>query len=944
MQDVLRKSGNLKANHCMNRIQALTSLGQSLWYDNIQRHLLDNGDLASMIMEGEIKGVTSNPSIFHNAIVRSNDYDTAIMPMALAGWDGEKIFWQLASEDIRRTCDLFLPVYLETKGVDGYVSLEVHPKLAGDRDGTLAQAIQIWEQIKRPNLMIKIPATTAGIQAIKSAIAAGINVNVTLIFSLKRYQEVIEAYLAGLEDWFSIGKKVDPGRGVPISVASFFISRIDTKVDALLPPDSQFLGKIAIACARLAYGKFRKMFSGPRWEELEKKGAYLQRPLWASTSTKNPAYPDTLYIDGLIGLDTINTVPPQTLRAFKDHGNPSSTLSEATSDSNKIIKEIENQGISMDQITRDLEEEGVEAFSSAFSQLIEAINEKRHSIVNSLGPLAMQVQERILNLEKKEFAKRLWNQDPSLWSFIPRDEADIQKRLGWLTLPEKSRTNLEIIQRVSDEIHQAGIQKVLLLGMGGSSLASEVLSQALTNMGSDPDGSKGSKQKSIELAVLDSIDPNQVNEAIAEFPPSKSIYIISSKSGDTIEVNTLLDYFWEIADRKGSQFIAITDPGTVLESIAIARGFRATLLADPTVGGRYSVFSVFGLLSMALLGINLTKVLDSATGMMRECQAEVPAGRNPGLVTGALLGEAALAGRDKVTLVSDEQAAPFGSWLEQLITESSGKEGKGIIVIDEEPIGEPSSYGNDRLFIHLKVDKQQNKIVETLKNTGHPIVEFFIKDIYSLMREFYRWEMATAVACHILEVNPFNQPDVQDTKERTKRKLAIYQSKQEIKLPEPLIEEEGIKVFTSQDIPGSDLHTVLRSFLSLARRNDYIAINAYLPRNPLFKDVLNTFRRKIKEITKCATTLGFGPRFLHSTGQLQKGGPNSCLFIQLTYESQLNLTIPSRENSNNSKISLGQLGLIQAMGDFEALEARGRRIVWLHLPLLETINRIGDFL
>src|SRR5512146_5085 len=299
----------------MNTIEKLIQLGQSLWMDNIQRKLLENGELKAMIDRGDIRGMTSNPTIFNNAIAKTNDYDSALIPLAWAGWDAEKIFWQLAIEDIRAACDLFQPLYEETNGGDGYVSIEVSPNLAHDAEATAAQAEQLWARVRRPNLMVKIPATKEGIPAIRKAISVGVNVNVTLIFSLKRYAEVMDAYLSGLEDHLAAGHSVNH----IASVASFFVSRVDTKIDATLPDGSDLQGKAAIANAKLAYDEFQKTFASHRWENLKVKGARVQRPLWASTSTKNPAYPDTIYVDNLIGPETVNTVPPATLDAFKDH-------------------------------------------------------------------------------------------------------------------------------------------------------------------------------------------------------------------------------------------------------------------------------------------------------------------------------------------------------------------------------------------------------------------------------------------------------------------------------------------------------------------------------------------------------------------------------------------------------------------------------------------------
>ena len=356
-----------------NPITELTKLGQSIWYDNIQRKLLENGELAAMIVRGEIRGVTSNPSIFQNAIAKSNDYDDALIPLAKAGKDAESIFWELAIKDIQDACDIFTPLYKESEGLDGYVSLEVSPYLANDSEGTIQQAAELWKRVNRPNLMIKIPATKAGLPAIRKSIAAGINVNVTLIFSIERYHEVMDAYLSGLEDRILAQESIEEIH----SVASFFISRLDTIIDNQLPENSPLRGKIAVANAKLAYQAFQEVASGVRFGKLQLVRANYQRPLWASTSTKNPAYPDTLYIDELIGPATVNTVPPKTLEAFKDHGKAEATLTANLDDARQAIADLEKASISLAQATQDLEDAGVKAFADAFTGLLETIEERR---------------------------------------------------------------------------------------------------------------------------------------------------------------------------------------------------------------------------------------------------------------------------------------------------------------------------------------------------------------------------------------------------------------------------------------------------------------------------------------------------------------------------------------------------------------------------------------
>lgn len=366
----------------MNTTLQLLEAGQSVWYDNIQRGLLNNGDMAGMIQRGEIRGVTSNPTIFMNAITKSQDYDHSLLPLLDSGKSAEDIFFLLAIEDIQNAADLFLPLYRQSCSGDGYVSLEVNPYLANDTVGTLAQVKELWQRVNRPNLMIKIPATKAGLPAITEAIAAGVNVNVTLIFALKRYAEVMDAYLSGLE------KRVEAGLAIDsiASVASFFVSRVDTNVDRRLQKiienngnAAALLGKAAIANARLAYADFKQVFSTERFQKLKQKGARLQRPLWASTSTKNPDYRDVMYVEELIGPNTVNTMPPHTLVAFLDHGQVHLSLEEDLPAARQTLADLEMLGISMQEVTLQLEQEGVQSFADAFTALLKAIDTRRQT-------------------------------------------------------------------------------------------------------------------------------------------------------------------------------------------------------------------------------------------------------------------------------------------------------------------------------------------------------------------------------------------------------------------------------------------------------------------------------------------------------------------------------------------------------------------------------------
>lgn len=913
-------------------ISSLNSLGQSIWYDNIQRKLIENGELARLIDKGEIRGITSNPSIFHNAIAKTTDYDSFLVPLAWSGKDSESIFWSLAIQDIRDAADLLYPVYLSSNKSDGYVSLEVNPLLANDTENTVSQAKSLWARVARPNLMIKIPATPAGIPAIRETIAEGINVNVTLIFSLSRYGEVMNAYLDGLENRVASGLSIDH----VASVASFFISRLDTKVDSLLKrmieaqPDhaAQFvsiMGKASIANAKLAYSAYEQKFSSERFSSLRMKfSAQIQRPLWASTSTKNPDYPDTLYVDNLIGSDTVNTMPPQTLDAFRDHGIAEPTLTRNLPQAEQYIRELQSCDINLDLVTQELENEGVQSFADAFTALIETIETRRKRAIGQLGQYQAPVARRISRLANENALNRMHAKDPSLWTSDPEGMKEITNRLGWLSSVTNFSPLIPELNAFRDEIRADGFKLILLLGMGGSSLAPEVMALIFSH----------ESDTGPTFSILDSTDPVQVSDAATKFPPERTLYIVSSKSGGTAEVNAMFNYFWSLTGQNGMQFVAITDAGTALEQQAKNLGFRKIFHGDPTVGGRFSALTSFGLVPAALMGFDVERLLSGADRMTRSCAAQIPTEMNPGLALGAVLGQMTLDGRDKLTIVADQALAPFGAWLEQLIAESSGKNGKGIVVVDGEQLKPPVEYGSDRLFVYLRLSGDYDLEVGGLIASGHPVITIDMENLYDLGAELYRWEIATAIACSILGVNAFDQPDVQLSKDITKEKIKQYSQTGRLDEGPPSWIGDQLKVFSPVEIKESSINEILSGFVSKVKENDFIGINAYLPRNPETMAFLADLRIAMGDISGCATTLGFGPRFLHSTGQLHKGGENNGVFLQITVDPSHDLEIPGQS------MTFGTLERAQALGDYEALVSRGRRIIRLHFPSMEKLRSL----
>jgi transaldolase/glucose-6-phosphate isomerase len=899
----------------MSRLAELSALGQAIWLDYIRRHLITSGGLQEMVDAG-VTGVTSNPSIFEKAIAGSSDYDGAIERLAAQGKTVEEIYEDLTVEDIVNACDILRPVYEATSGGDGYVSLEVNPGLARDTQGTVDEAKRLFAAVDRPNLMIKVPATPEGIPAIEMLTAVGVNVNATLIFSAAAYESVAQAYMDGVQSHCKAGG--DPARIG--SVASFFVSRVDTAVDAKLEAlgEKDLLGKIAVANAKVAYARFKELLGGDAWRPLAAKGAMAQRPLWASTGTKNAAYSDILYVDELIGPHTVNTLPPSTLNAFLDHGTPAPTLESGLDEARHALERLDGLGIALDEVTDRLLEEGVNAFAKSFDTLMAVIAEKREQLSAGrdpvrahLGSKAEAVETKLGELALDEVTNRIWAHDHTVWRTEP---ADISNRLGWLETPERMAGNLDSIAAMVAQVRNEGYTHALLLGMGGSSLAPEVIRKSF-----------GVAEGYLDLSVLDSTDPDAVLAHAERLDPAKSLFVVSSKSGTTVEPLSFFKYFHESvaramgADRTGEHFIAITDPGSKLAGMADSLRFRATFLNDPNIGGRYSALSYFGMVPAALVGADPRLLLDRAKTMACSCGGfGCPTMEdNPGARLGVILGTLAAQGTDKLTIFLSPQIQSLGDWVEQLIAESTGKEGRGILPVVGERPGDARVYGPDRLFVHvhLEGDRTHDSHVATLKGAGFPVVVLPIDDAYDLGAQFFLWEMATSVAGHIMGIHPFDQPDVESAKVLAREMVASYRERGKIEDDEPA---------------GAEARS-LRRFLSGGREGDYIAIQAYLPPTPKNSSSLDAIRTWIRDEYRLATTVGYGPRYLHSTGQLHKGDGGNGLFLQLTCENAADAPIPDKAGSPESTISFGVLKASQAIGDRRALSRAGRRVLHFHL-------------
>lgn len=548
--------------------------------------------------------------------------------------------------------------------------------------------------------------------------------------------------------------------------------------------------------------------------------------------------------------------------------------------------------------------------------------------VVDLGRYQERIDAALADLTADRIVARIWAHDHTVWK---PDPAEIANRLGWLRSPERMRDALPAIAALTDAVRTDGYTHALLLGMGGSSLAPEVLRATL-----------GVREGYLDLAVLDSTDPGAVLSHARRLDPATTLFIVSTKSGGTVETFSLFKYFYNTvadrvgADRAGAHFMAITDPGSGLAEVAARYRFRTTFLNDPTIGGRYSALSYFGLAPAALTGADIPTLLDRATAMARRCAPGTGADDNPGAWLGVIIGELAAAGRDKLTLIASSSIAALGTWVEQLIAESTGKEGRGVLPVDGEPLAPPDAYAGDRAFVHIRLDQDtsHDAKVARLGAAGHPLVTLSLGDRYDLGGAFFQWELATAIAGHRLGINPFDQPNVESAKALARQMVEAYQKEGRLPAPAPALQADGIAVVGAAE--GRTPGEALRRFLGRAAPGDggagrsYVALQAYLQPTPQTTDALQRLRRRIQATHRLATTLGYGPRFLHSTGQLHKGDAGRGLFVQITADDTEEAPIPDQAGSPRSSITFGVLKMAQALGDRQALLEAGRQVIRFH--------------
>ncbi len=887
-------------------------LGQSVWIEIPSNDTLRSESVQSLVKEGKIRGLTFEPCSLASTLLVKNKLGSNISAMVFAKWPVEKILNSLSVNMVREATGILRDKFVETSGRDGMVMLQLDPTDTGSVEKLVSKAKTIWTKVNRPNLMIGIQATAAGIEAAEQLLREGINICLSNVLSKDTLNKSLAAHRAAMEQRASVGQSNEMLQfGIQVPVGA-----LDRVTDSALN-GSTSLGICQAAVLVQQAGEFYK---DAEVERLTGNAAVPWKIILDVSPHCGEAVINELYAEAMIERNTVLSAPASYLSTLTERCPSTASLFESA---NHFLNELASSEVTREEKLGIVEVDMNTEYQSAFEAMAGELAAKGDAIRKSLGPIADAIYENYSKIESESMITRIFAKDPTVWTFDTQAYPEIRNRLGWLDSYKTLEKSIAEYQEIAADLKAQGFKKVLLLGMGGSSLAPEVL--ALTFPQAD----------GLKLQIVDSTDPDQVLAAERANPVEETVYIVSSKSGGTAEVRALMDYFYErakatLGDKVGSHFIAITDPGTLLERHATSHSFRHVVLADASIGGRFSALSPFGILPAVLIGVDPQKIIAESTRMAKNCAPSNEVGSNQGAALGVFMGTAALNGKDKLTILTDPEMAAFGSWLEQLIAESSGKDGKGIVPIDLEPELPLEKYAKDRAFVYIETSGTKLSFCEQLVAHGHPLMTIHLSDLHEIFAEFYRWEIAISVACGLLGVNAFDQPNVQDSKTRTVAKINDYKEKGALPSLPVTWERDGMTASFVSEVSGmkeaADLKALIRAFVEQAKAGeDYIAINAYLPRNEGMTDTLQSMRKWIGELNPCATTLGFGPRFQHSTGQLHKGGANNGLFIQLVGNPKEDREIPSEG------MTFSVLEKAQALGDLEALLSRDRRVLRIDL-------------
>ncbi len=938
----------------MNPLIQLRSLGQGVWYSNLLRGLVSSGGLRRMIEEYGVTGASVGTQALERMIRGTSVYDQDIKRLSSRGLTAKAIALELAREDARAGAAALEGIYKSTMASEGIVACPIPGIDQNNAESIVTEALRLRSSINQPNILFIIPATSAGLKAIERLTFEGCGVEASCIFTLDKMDEVFGAYLKGLEKRLSAGMSVKGS----LATASFRLGALDSLIDGLIEQRvgqtaskddkarlKAVLGKGGLAAARLVYGRYAEVFFSGRFSKCRAKGALPMRIVWEDMHVRDQRYHALKYIDGLVMEGTISRMPLQTLLAYREHGRPAQSSIHLTEEAKKTLSELTAFSIDMASAGRTLEDESAQRHAASCRALADAVASRIDAVgapegpvegseTFSLGGFEGAVAKSITSLDDEGFLDRLWSKDASLWKDTAGDRAVIKNSLGWLFVPELMNTVKGFVISFASEVRAAGFTDAVLLGMGGSSLAPIVFSRTIEAEDGYP-----------VLHCLDSTDPDAIAAVGRAIDLEKTLFIVSSKSGSTIEPLSLFEHFyWQVkallGERAGQNFCAITEAGTALDGYGRKYGFRRVFLNPVDIGGRFSALSYFGLVPAAISGIDISRLLGHALVLLSSIQPFMRPSGSPAVRLGAAIGTLALEGRDKLTFILPPALSSFGLWIEQLIAESTGKEGKGIVPITGERPLKPSEYGRDRAFVCIdegERDAKTARFVDSILKAGHPVISLRINDVYETGAELLRWETAVAVAGHIMRLNPFDQPDVELAKKLTVGRLNSGVKKSALVPPGVLFEGEGFRCAIGRSAlslaktrprkNGKDAAGALKGLFSLAVEGDYIGLLAYYsPLDSMMEKRLDRLRSLLSAYSGCPVQFGYGPRYLHSTGQLHKGGPNKGIFLIVCHGSPKDIPIPE------SPFSFSELELSQAFGDMEALDSKGCRVALLYLP------------
>jgi transaldolase/glucose-6-phosphate isomerase len=914
--------------------EVLRRHGQQLWLRGFRRCYSEAAPVADLIRDGVVTGLCVDLDHLEPALLEGAEYAAARRRVAEKEADAATVGAEALLEDAAHAAALL--ARHSASDETQWLAVDLPPAATMSSDDVVDWARRLREAAGHGQVLVRLPGTPKGLEVLENLAAAGYGAYVQNLFSVDQVEATLAAHQRGLR----LARTAGVDLAGAALVAAVQLVRLDVAVDELLRDAiargsverdalETLFGKASVASARVAHAALEKAIRDREWSDLTAAGAPVPRLAWESARNLSPARRDVELMEELVGPNTVSVVTWDGLTALLDHGHPSPRLGRHHEEAREVLTDLGAAGIEIDALAKELQTAATAADREGRARLAPALTDAAalpDRMLIAAGGLGAQLESAIDQAAEQQLADRIWARDAELWATDPDDQRHVRNRLGWLSLPETMLEQALPLAAIAKGRAGGTDQRVALLGMGGSSLGAEAIRTAFAIRDFD---------------VVDTTVPRGVAVVASRVEPERALFLVSSKSGTTVETLALERFFagqLQSLEDPASRFVAVTDPGTPLHELARERGFLRVWLAPPDVGGRYSVLSVFGMLPAALMSVDIVKLLDRSRRMAVDAGPHVPAAQNPAILLGLLMSTAAAAGRNKLTFFTSPRLAGFADWAEQLIAESSGKDGRGIVPVSQEPHGLADAYGDDRIFVQLVMEGEAREpatetLLDELQAAGHPIVRIRLDDAADIGREFFRWEFATAVACAGMGVNAFDEPNVRDAKQRANAALASVSGGDGLPEPAAIVQEESLKII----VPPGDVDAArmvasgggaedwIGAHLRRARPGDYFAILAFLaPETPTWH-ALQGLRALVRDRLGVATTAGWGPRFLHSTGQLHKGGDDSGLFLQITADDSSDLEIPG-EN-----YSFAALARAQAVGDFEALSSRGRRLLRVHL-------------